>query len=138
MSNDQTERTSELTLDEVIGLQGWTLNDLLENRQGRLSASQTARLLEGQSELFGLLHIRIASKHEIEAGIVESYVGVARDWAGPHMANLSLQLTVDDRPFFIAYNQRLGELVAQWVAQQQRLRVYLLAGHLVAVEPVTT
>lgn len=144
---------SELTLSEIIGLQGWTLDDLAENRQGRLSAPQKLRLMEGHSELFGLLHIRAASKPVIEAGLVESHTGVARSCHGASMAGPSTVLTVDDRDFLWTDEEtfrgkglsksaqviaRRLELLEHWVAQGQRVRVYSIGNdNLIAVEPVT-
>jgi len=145
---------SELTLDEIAGLQGWTLEDLAENREGRLSETQKARLLEGHRELFGLIRTRLVSKAIIIAGLLPAYEGVAKKCRGMTMSGPSygLQLEgLDDTEFFWLDEEHYRgkprtqsatvlalrlKLLEHWVAARQRLSVYALTDWLIAVEPI--
>ncbi len=140
---------SELTLAEIVGLQGWTLDDLAENREGRLSQPQKARLLAGTPDLFGLVHSRIAPKKAIAEGRFESCEGVASGCEGVTSSGPSLRLELGERHFYwadaVTYTRgpASGAIIAlrlklleHWVGQRQRLRVYAFSRHLFAVEPL--
>lgn len=142
---------SELVLAEVAALQGWSLDDLAANRAGRLSVAQRSRLLQGHRDLFGLVHVRVAPKTAIEAGIVTAHEGTARSCQGMTLSGPSLKLTVDEALFFwtdeatYAGKQHAAaadvlalrlRLLEHWVATGQRVRVYALGESLVAVEPL--
>lgn len=142
---------SKLTLDEIVGLQGWSLDDLARNRAGLLSEAQQARLLEGQRELFGLLHVRVAPKHQVEAGLVVTHEGEATSCEGANLSGPSLMLALDGVLFLWVDGEtyRAGQhttsaevlalrlkLLEHWVASHRRLRVYALGHDIVAIEPL--
>jgi hypothetical protein len=138
-------RVEELTLDEVLGLQGWTMRDLDDNRAGRLSAAQQERLGKGVPELFGLVHVHLIPVAQLAPGKVASCEGVCRSFEGPNLNGRSLKLTVDDRTFFwadaenydgsAAFPMRIALLDA-WARGARRVRVYFVGeDNLVSLEP---
>jgi hypothetical protein len=147
MSQAKIPRTgvpcSEWTFEEILALQGWELDDIIENRAGRLSASQKQSLSVGHRDLFGLLRVGLPKK-QIAAGIVSSVEGVCEKFEGPNMNGPSLKLTVDGRLFFWTdeENYRASEapaartaLLEHWVQQRQRVCLYFFApDNLVAME----
>lgn len=83
---------------------------------------------------------------DIEKGIVEITEGPAQLFEGADMNGPSLKLTVNDRVFFWSDQATMddsaiirvrAELLKQWVAQRQSVRVYSFRDDIVAIEPAT-
>ncbi|CAN5655298.1 hypothetical protein BH09MYX1_BH09MYX1_03060 [soil metagenome] len=129
---------------DLLSMQGWTIDDLAENRLGRLSAAQKTKLEQGTPELFGLLRTGLP-KEDIRRGVVDTYDGECREFEGPTSNGPTLTLTVGTRILYWldAESYRASTILAArmailagWARDRQHVRVYALGNKIVAIEPL--